>query len=141
LYGPIVRLSQFQATAATTRVSVERLFEVLDEPMVIHDRPGAPMLPRPEGSLEFRGVRFAYPAGGSTVLEGVDLAIEAGMTVGLFGASGSGKSTLLALIPRLYDLGPHDGAILLDGRDVRGYRLSELRRAVVLVPQQAQLFE
>jgi ABC-type multidrug transport system fused ATPase/permease subunit len=123
------------------RVSVERLFEVLDEAESIRDRHGARPFPRPRGALEFRGVRFAYSAGGTAVLEGVDFAIEPGTTVGVFGASVSGKTTLLSLVPRLYDLGGGGGAVLVDGRDVREVRLAELRRAVALVPQQALLFE
>jgi ABC-type multidrug transport system fused ATPase/permease subunit len=141
LYNPIVRLTQFQATVASMRISVERLFEVLDEPESVRDHPAARPVVRPRGVLAFRGVRFAYSADGPTVLDGVDLAVEPGTTLGIFGASGSGKSTLLALIPRLYDLGPGGGAILLDGQDVRDLRLSGLRRAVALVPQEARLFE
>jgi ABC-type multidrug transport system fused ATPase/permease subunit len=141
LYNPIVRLTQFQATAVATCISVERLFEVLDEPESIRDRPGALPVARPRGVLEFRAVRFVYSASGPPVLNGIDLAIEPGMTVGVFGASGSGKSTLLSLIPRLYDLADREGAILLDGHDVRDLELSGLRRAVALVPQQALLFE
>src|SRR5262249_31251410 len=71
----------------------------------------------------------------------VNLTIEPGTTLGVFGPSGAGKSTLLALIPRLYDLKPEEGSVLLDGQDVRDLRLSGLRRAVALVPQQAFRFE
>ena len=75
------------------------------------------------------------------MLDKIDLVIEPGMKVGILGASGAGKSTLLALAPRLYDLHEGGGAVFFDGRDVRGYRLADLRRAVTLVPQQAALFE
>lgn len=141
LYNPIVRLTQFQATAVATRVSVERLFEIFDEPEPVADRPGALPIDRPRGALEFRDVSFAYSPGGPLVLDRVSLAIEPGTTVGLLGASGSGKSTLLSLAPRLYDVPEGGGAVLLDGRDVRTLRLADLRRAVALVPQQAFLFE
>lgn len=141
LYNPIVRLTQFQATIAAMRVSVERLFEVLSEPEPIRDRPGAQPVGRPRGALEFRGVRFSYSPDGPTVLDGIDFAIEPGTTLGVVGSSGSGKSTLLSLIPRLYDVAPGEGAILLDGRDVRDLQLSGLRQGVALVPQQALLFE
>jgi ABC-type multidrug transport system fused ATPase/permease subunit len=141
LYNPVVRLTQFQATASAVRVSVERLFEVLDEPEPIRDRPNALPIVRPRGALEFRNVRFSYGHGRPFVLDGIDLSIEPGTIVGVFGASGSGKSTLLSLIPRLYELGNNDGAVRLDGRDVRDLQLAGLRRGAVLVPQQAVLFE
>jgi ABC-type multidrug transport system fused ATPase/permease subunit len=141
LYNPIVRLTQFQMTMVAMRVSVERLFEILDEPEPLHDRPGALPVGRPRGALEFRGVRFGYSGGGPAILDGIHLAIEPGTTLGIFGGSGSGKSTLLSLIPRLYDLAAGEGTVLLDGRDVRDLQLSGLRQAVALVSQQAMLFE
>ncbi|HEX8203927.1 MAG TPA: ABC transporter ATP-binding protein, partial [Isosphaeraceae bacterium] len=141
LYNPIVRLTQFQATAVATRVSVERLFEIFDEPEPVADRPAARPIRHPRGALTFRAVSFAYAEGGPTVLDRIDLEIEPGMTVGVLGPSGSGKSTLLALAPRLYDVPEGRGAVLLDGHDVRGLRLADLRREVALVPQQALLFE
>lgn len=141
LYNPIVRLTQFQATIAALRISVERLFEVLNEPEPIRDRPGALPVGRPRGALEFQGVRFGYSPDGPTILRGLDLTIEPGTILGIVGSSGSGKSTLLSLIPRLYDITPGEGTIRLDGRDVRDLQLSGLRQTVALVPQQALLFE
>lgn len=148
LYQPIVRLTQFQATALSTQISIERLYEIFDEPEPVRDRPGALPIIAPQGSLEYRHVSFAYQpeSGSAKVLDGIDLIIEPGMTVGLLGASGAGKSTLLALAPRLYDV-PSDeggstwGAVLFDGRDVRDWKLADLRKAVALVPQQSLLFE
>ncbi len=140
LYEPIVRLTGLQAMIAATLVAVDRIVEVLDEPETVPPRP-ASRPRRAEGSLAYRDVSFAYAPGGRAVLDRVDLELEPGMTVGLLGASGSGKSTLLALAPRIYDLAEGGGAILLDGRDVRGLDLADLRRAVALVPQQAMLFE
>ncbi|QEH38409.1 Putative multidrug export ATP-binding/permease protein [Aquisphaera giovannonii] len=141
LYSPIVRLAQFQTTAVATRVSVERLFEIFDEPEPVADRPGARPVLHPRGGLRFRGVSFAYAEGGPDVLDEIDLEIEPGMTVGVLGPSGAGKSTLLALAARLYDVAEGRGAVLLDGRDVRDLRLLDLRRQVALVPQHALLFE
>ncbi len=148
LYQPIVRLTQFQATAVATQVSVERLYEIFDEPEPVRDRPGAAAIVRPRGAIEFRGVSFAYAGDGPRVLRGIDLRIEPGMRLGIVGPSGAGKSTLLALVPRLYDIpegldpsGRTWGTVCFDGRDVRGLRLAELRRSVALVPQQALLFE
>jgi ABC-type multidrug transport system fused ATPase/permease subunit len=141
LYNPIARLTQFQATAVAMQVSVERLFEVFDEPEPIADHPGATAVRGPRGALELRDVRFSYAAHGAAVLDGIDLAVEPGTTLGIFGASGSGKSTLLSLIPRLYSLADGQGTVLLDGRDIRWLELAGLRRAVALVPQHAVLFE
>lgn len=148
LYQPIVRLTQFQATAVSTQVSIERLYEIFDEPEPVSDRPGALAIPQPRGAIEYRGVSFAYSADGPRVLRDINLKIEPGTHLGIVGPSGAGKSTLLALLPRLYDL-PDDpdetgrswGSVRFDGRDVRNVRLADLRRSVALVPQQALLFE
>jgi ABC-type multidrug transport system fused ATPase/permease subunit len=148
LYQPIVRLTQFQATAVATQVSVERLYEIFDEPEPVRDRPGAVAIVQPRGAIEYRDVSFAYTADGAKVLEGINLRIEPGMRLGVVGPSGAGKSTLLALLPRLYDVlesfdsaGKSWGTVCFDGRDVRELRLADLRRSVALVPQQALLFE
>lgn len=141
LYGPIVRLTQFQMTAIATRVSVERLFEIFDEPEVVSDRPGAQPIVAPVGGLTLRDLTYRYQPGGPPVLSRLNLSIEPGEVVGILGASGAGKSTLLALLTRLYDVEPGCGSVLLDGRDVRDLRLADLRRVVALVPQQALLFE
>jgi ABC-type multidrug transport system fused ATPase/permease subunit len=142
LYGPIVRLTQFQATAVATKVSVERLYEVFDEPEPVADRPGAlPIVARPRGALHFEGVTFRYGSTGPAVLLNLDLRVEPGQTVGVLGASGSGKSTLLSLAPRIYDVPEGSGVVRLDGRDIRELALADLRHHVALVPQQAMLFE
>jgi ABC-type multidrug transport system fused ATPase/permease subunit len=141
LYGPIVRLTQFQATAQATCVSVERIFEILDEPEPIADAPGAvPLAATAPGGLEFDGVTFRYSPDRPPALEAIHLTIEPGQTIGVVGASGAGKSTLLALAARLYDLADGGGAIRIDGHDIRSVRLDDLRRHVALVPQQAIAF-
>jgi ABC-type multidrug transport system fused ATPase/permease subunit len=148
LYMPIVRLTQFQASALATQVSVERLYEIFDEPEPVRDCPGARAIIRPRGLLEYRHVSFAYSPHGPKVLDEVSLRIEPGMRLGILGKSGAGKSTLLALAPRLYDIpeGRDEsqsrwGKVCLDGHDVRDLKLADLRRTVALVPQQALLFE
>jgi ABC-type multidrug transport system fused ATPase/permease subunit len=148
LYQPIVRLTQFQATALATQVSVERLYEIFDEPESVRDREGARAIKSPRGLLEYHAVSFAYSPDGPLVLKSINLRVEPGMRLGILGSSGAGKSTLLALPPRLYDVpegnqsnGRPWGAIYFDGEDVRNLKLAELRRAVALVPQQALLFE
>lgn len=139
LYNPIVRLVQFQSGAAATRVAIERMMEILEAPETLRDSPDARPVQAPRGRLVFEDASFRYRPGSPPALRGINLTIEPGMTVGIVGPSGSGKSTLLMLAPRLYDL--DDGRILLDGCDIRHLRQADLRQAVVMVPQQAVLFE
>lgn len=139
LYNPIVRLIQFQGGAAATRVAIDRMMEILEAPETLRDSSDALPVQAPSGRLVFEKVSFRYWPGGPPALEGIDLTVEPGMTVGVLGPSGSGKSTLLLLAPRLYDV--DGGRIAFDGRDVRRLRQAELRQAVVLVPQHAVLFE
>jgi ABC-type multidrug transport system fused ATPase/permease subunit len=140
LYQPLVRLTQFYGGITATLAAVDRITEVLDEPEPplgnVHRLPR-----RTRGELRLKNVSFRYRSDSPLVLEGINLSIEPGMTVGIYGPSGSGKSTLLSLIPRLYDLPADSGRILLDGRDIASLHSGDLRRACVLVPQQARLFE
>ena len=141
LYQPIVRLAGAQAMLAATLVAVDGIIEVLDEPEPAARGANSLRILRPNGRLTYRDVSFTYSSGGRPVLDHVALEVEPGMTLGVLGASGAGKSTLLALAPRIYELAEGQGAILLDGQDVRGIDLADLRRSVALVPQQAMLFE
>ena len=141
LYLPIVRLTQFGITATATRIAVQRLYEIFDEPEPISDRPGARPVVAPRGELTFDDVTFAYDSSSEPTLDRLSLRVEAGSTLGIIGPSGAGKSTLVALAARLYDVAEGAGAVRFDGVDVRDLRLASLRRAVALVPQQAMLFE
>src|SRR5262249_28958450 len=115
--------------------------EVLDEPEPGARSASSLRILRPNGRLIYRDVSFAHTCGGRPVLDHMALEVEPGMTLGVLGASGSGESTLLALAARIWELAEGQGAILLDGQDVRGIDLVDLRRSVALVPQQAMLFE
>ena len=141
LYLPIVRLTQFGITATATKIAVQRLYEIFDEPEPVSDRPGARPVVRPRGELVFDAVTFAYGLAEAPTLVDLSLRVEPGTTLGIIGPSGAGKSTLLALAPRLYDLADGSGSIQLDGVDIRDLQLADLRAAVALVPQQAMLFE
>ncbi|HWY26245.1 MAG TPA: lipid A export permease/ATP-binding protein MsbA [Nevskia sp.] len=99
---------------------------------------GTRPLQRARGAIRFDNVRFAYSEDGSDALAGVTLDVPAGKKIAFVGQSGGGKSTLLSLIPRFYD--PTSGSVLLDGVDLREYRLSDLRRQIALVDQNVVLF-
>ena len=114
--------------------------QVLDEPRLVADKPGAPPLVVREGAIDFEDIGFAYEDGGvlTRVFEGFDLHIPAGQRVGLVGMSGAGKTTLTKLLLRLSDI--QEGRILVDGQDVAACTQQSLRRQVAYVPQEALLF-
>ena len=156
IYQPLTGLTNARVDLMTSMVSFERVFEVLDTPEAIADRPGAIDLVDPTGQVEFRDVTFRYPPAAESsiasmetqaipgadpdrdVLFGVSLVLEPGETVALVGASGAGKSTFASLIPRLYDV--TTGSVRLDDHDVRDLTLTSLRSAVGVVSQDPHLF-
>jgi len=119
---------------------VARLDEAIGTLLLPHEMPDAvdatPLLPGP-GKVEFKGVHFAYPGRGRT-LHGLDLVIEPGQRVGLVGASGAGKSTVVSLLQRFYDV--EEGAVLVDGQDIRSITLDSLNDRMAIVPQDVALF-
>jgi ABC-type multidrug transport system fused ATPase/permease subunit len=137
LIVPLRSLGMWVGQAQRATASGERIFEVLDEPEGIGDRPGAIELPDGPGSIRFESVSFGYAAG-RPVLEHVDLEFGAGRTVALIGHTGSGKTTLAALVPRFYDA--DEGRILVDGVDVRAVTRRSLRREIGVISQDPFLF-
>ncbi len=115
---------------------LEDFFAILDAASTVPDPAGQPELPAGPGRVEFRGVRFAYP-GGPAVLDGVDLVAQPGETIALVGMTGSGKSTAMSLLQRLWD--PNEGAILVDGHDLRDVSLAYLRDRIGTVSQDTML--
>ena len=137
LVVPLRSLGMWIGQAQRATASGERIFQVMDEPEEISERPGAVELPPGAGDLRFEDVRFEYIAG-RPVLDGVTLDVPAGRTIALIGQTGSGKSTLTSLVPRFYD--PTAGRVLVDGVDVRDVTLTSLRRAIGVLTQDPFLF-
>jgi ATP-binding cassette subfamily B protein len=137
LYAPLKTISKTVGTLQSSAASVERVFELLDEEPEVAERPDARPVKRAAGAVEFRDVSFAYN-GRSPVIRGVSFSIPAGARVGIAGRTGAGKTTLVSLLTRLYD--PNEGRILLDGTDLRDYKLSDLRNQFAIVLQEPVLF-
>ena len=137
LYDPLKKLARTWTIVQRGVAGAERIYELLDTPAMVKDRPGATELTGFRESIQYRGVRFSY--GREPVLKGIDLTIEAGRIVALAGSSGGGKTTLVNLLPRFYDL--EEGEILIDGTDIRDLTQNSLRRMIGLVTQQTILFD
>jgi ATP-binding cassette subfamily B protein len=137
LVMPLRMLGMWIGQAQRATASGERIFEVLDEPEGIADRPDAHPLPQGTGEIRFDGVSFGYEPG-RPVLEDVDLDVPAGRTVALIGHTGSGKTTLASLVPRFYDATA--GRVLVDGVDVREVTRRSLRREIGVISQDPFLF-
>ncbi|GHF62940.1 ATP-binding cassette subfamily B protein [Amycolatopsis bartoniae] len=136
LVAPATAMQSVGQNLSTATALFGRIFEVLDLPMEIADRPGAAELTVREGAVSLRGVSFRY--GDTWTLQDIDLEIPAGSTTALVGATGSGKTTLAYLVARLYE--PNEGKVLLDGVDIRDVTLRSLAGAVGLVSQETYLF-
>lgn len=137
LVMPLRMLGMWIGTSQRAVASGERIFEVLDEAEDVTNVPDAKPLPPGEGHVRFDRVTFGYEPD-RPILHDVDLEVEVGRTVALIGHTGSGKTTLTSLVPRFYD--PQQGRVLLDGEDVRGLKLEELRGAIGIVSQDPFLF-
>jgi ATP-binding cassette, subfamily B, bacterial len=158
IYSPLTSLTNARVDLMTAFVSFERVFEVLDIPNAIPDRPGAYDLVAPAGRIELDDVRFRYPAAsdvsiaslesiagrplsdeaGVEVLHGITATLEPGHLIALVGPSGGGKTTLSMLVPRIYDV--TSGAVRIDGHDVRDLTQDSLRAAIGVVSQDSHLF-
>ena len=157
IYQPLTGLTNARLEVMTALVSFERVFEVLDAPVAITDRPRAIDIVKPLGNIEFDHVAFRYPPGASVsiaslelagvmqgsdpdtdVLVDVSLRVDAGSTVAIVGTSGAGKTTLAMLIARMYDV--TSGVVRLDGHDVRDLTGVSLRAAIGVVSQDPHMF-
>jgi ATP-binding cassette subfamily B protein len=156
LYGPLTSLSNVQVSVMTALVSFDRIFEVLDLPPLVAEKPGATAIPRGPSSVAFEHVDFSYPtasevslaslesvavldqAPSSQVLHDVSFVAQPGELVALVGPSGAGKTTISQLVPRLYDV--RAGAVRINGVDVRDTTFESLRSMIGVVTQDAHLF-
>ena len=137
LYASVKNLAKinndFQQSMAATR----RVFEMMDAEVSVREKAGAPPLAPFRSSIEFRAVGFGY--GRNRVLDGVNLEVRSGQVLAIVGSSGAGKTTLVNLLPRFYDV--TEGAIILDGVDLREVTLDSLRRQIGIVTQEVILFD
>ena len=136
-FDPVQQLSQLYNTFLSATAALDKIADVLDEEPEVLDRPDAKPLPHVEGHVRFDNVRFGYGKG-PEVLHGLDLDVPAGTTVALVGHTGAGKSTIAKLLARFYD--PREGAITIDGHDLRDVTQASLRRQLGIVPQEGFLF-
>jgi ABC-type multidrug transport system fused ATPase/permease subunit len=136
-FDPVQQLSQLYNTFLAAVAALDKIMDVIDEEPEVRDRRGARELPPIRGDVRFDHVRFGY-GNGPDVLHGIDLDVPAGTTVALVGHTGAGKSTIAKLLARFYD--PREGAITIDGVDLRDVTQASLRRQLGVVPQEGFLF-
>ena len=138
LYNPLRRLVNSSTTLTQSIASMDRVFEFVDEKYDIQDREDAVELTSVRGQVTFENVTFSYNEDEYEVLKNISLDVKPGETIALVGMSGGGKSSLVSLIPRFYDV--TDGRILIDGTDIRAYKVRSLRDKIGMVLQDNILF-
>ncbi|MEO7192690.1 MAG: ABC transporter ATP-binding protein [Vicinamibacterales bacterium] len=140
MYGPIKKLSRVNASIQQAIAAATRIYDMLETHTEVHEKPNAEALARMQSSVEFRDVGFAYDdRPDHFVLRHASFHVSPGQVVAIVGLSGAGKTTLVNLIPRFYDV--TEGAILVDGTDIRDVRLASLRGQIALVTQETVLFD
>ncbi|WP_226087044.1 ABC transporter ATP-binding protein [Mesobacillus sp. S13] len=138
LYNPLRRLVNSSTTLTQAIASMDRVFEFMDEKYDIKDSPDATELKKVHGDISFRNVSFSYEEDGETVLKNLNIEVQKGETIALVGMSGGGKSSFVSLIPRFFDV--TEGQILLDGKDIRSFKVRSLRDKIGMVAQDNILF-
>ncbi len=138
VYNPLRRLINSSTVLTQSIASIDRVFELVDEPYDIKDKEDAVKLGRVEGKVTFENVDFAYDEADGRVLKGINLEVENGETIAFVGMSGGGKSTLISLVPRFYDI--TSGSIKVDGYDIRDVEQRSLRDNIGMVLQDNILF-
>jgi ATP-binding cassette, subfamily B, multidrug efflux pump len=138
IFLPLGQLGFIITLMAQASVSAQRIFEIMDAPNEVENKPGAQELTETQGQVTFENVTFRYFGGGDPALKNVSFTAEPGQTIALLGSTGSGKTTIINLIPRFYD--PTEGRVLIDGRDIRDLTIESLRRQIGIVLQETTLF-
>jgi ATP-binding cassette, subfamily B, multidrug efflux pump len=138
VFFPMGQIGFIIGQMSQASASADRIFEILDTQNEVMDRPDAKLLPTIQGQVAFRDVTFRYFNNSDPVLAGITFVAEPGTTVALLGATGSGKTSIISLIPRFYDVS--EGAVLIDGIDVRDVTIESLRRQIGIVLQETNLF-
>lgn len=136
MYEPVKKLSRMHLQIQQAVAAADRIFEVLDTPVAVTERPGAVEFTEPVGTISFQQVSFSYGEG--PVLDGISLEVKAGQRIAIVGGSGSGKTTFVSLIPRFYDV--TGGALKINGTDVRDMTIPSLRKLMGIVTQDTVLF-
>jgi ATP-binding cassette subfamily B protein len=137
LYEPIQQLTRVVNFTTRAMTAAERVFEILDTAPEVNEKPDAVPMPRVEGGVQFKDVTFGYDRY-RPVLHNINLEVQPGEMIGLVGHSGAGKSTLINLLMRFYDV--DEGAIMVDGVDIRDIRRDDIRRQIGVVLQEPYLF-
>ncbi|MBT3187751.1 MAG: ABC transporter ATP-binding protein [Anaerolineae bacterium] len=135
---PMFMMGMIGAMMSRAEASAQRLFDVLDAESEVKDAPDAVSLPKVEGRVELRDVRFRYIGAETDVVSDFSFVANPGQTVAILGQTGAGKSSIITLIPRFYDVA--EGAVLIDGHDVRDVTLDSLRKQIGIVLQETTLF-
>ncbi len=138
VFFPLGQLGFIISLMAQASASATRIFEILDAKSEVNDKPDATVLPEIQGHVAFNNVTFRYFGSGDPVLKDVSFEAHPGQTIALLGGTGSGKTTIINLIPRFYDAS--EGAVLIDGYDVRDVTLDSLRSRIGIVLQETNLF-
>ncbi|MDR2514914.1 MAG: ABC transporter ATP-binding protein/permease [Christensenellaceae bacterium] len=136
-YAPIAGVAQLMESMQQALAGAERVLEILDLAPTVREEPGAKAMPRARGDLAFEDLSFSYEDG-RPVLSNVSFEVKAGQMLALVGPTGVGKTTAVSLIERFYD--PSSGRVTIDGHDIRGIKLQDLRRNVSMVLQDTFLF-
>jgi len=134
---PLRDLSMLSGAWINASAGIERIYEVMDVPVDVKDRPNAREITIDKGEVEFKDVTFGY-VNDSPVLKNISFKVNRGENIAILGATGSGKTSLIYLIPRFYDI--DSGSVLIDGNDIRSFKLSSLRRQIGLVLQDVFIF-